>query len=155
MSAVWQLYYSCRGGAAKGGLHERHIQLQIGRREGGGAEGGGIAGPLLVQQLCFPPNLWSLQRVGRSLCDYCLRADLYLTFNYLRGVCSLLMPIHPPRLGPVGREERSTLPFSLSRYLSACGTGLKLGIYCDSGSVPAVPRAQQTDVTDINTHCGV
>lgn len=45
----------------------------------------GIAKALLVLKLCFPLDLWSLWGVGRSLCDYCLHADLYLTFNYLRG----------------------------------------------------------------------
>lgn len=46
----------------------------------------GIAKPLLlVLKLCFPLDLWSLQGLGRSLCDYCLHTDLYLTFNYLRG----------------------------------------------------------------------
>lgn len=48
----------------------------------------GIAEPLLVLKLCFPLDLWdlwSVRGVGRSLCDYCLHTDLYLTFNYLRG----------------------------------------------------------------------
>lgn len=44
----------------------------------------GIAAPLLVLNLCFPGDLWWLQGVGRSRCDYCLHPDLYLSFNYLR-----------------------------------------------------------------------
>lgn len=113
---------------------------------------------LLARQLCFLTDLWSLRPVGRSLCDYRLRADLYLTFNYLRGVCSSLMPIHPPpsSLPPVGREEPSTLLLRLFLRLALClWHWARTGICCDSGSVPLAPRAPQTDAADINAHCGV
>lgn len=72
------LYYSCIIPA----VEERYALCE---RQYPTSDQGGTAGPLLPPELCFPPDLWSLRGVGRSLCDYCLHADLYLTFNYLRG----------------------------------------------------------------------
>lgn len=73
----------------------------------------GDGGALLLQNLCFPGDLWWLQGVGRSCCDYCLHPDLYLSFNYLRVSAACWCP-YVPSLG-TGRGERdssmvSTMP---------------------------------------------
>lgn len=85
---------------------ETPIQLQIGGERSAFVRAGAL----------FSLDLWWLQGVGRSSCDYCLHTDLYLTFNYLRGL-ALLMPIHPSFCDQ--QVERRPLwfpprPFSLS-----------------------------------------
>lgn len=113
----------------------------------------GTAEPLLVLNLCFPWDLWSLRGVGRSLCDYCLHTDLYLAFNYLRGSAACWCQ-YIPSFG-TSRWKRSPLwfppyPFSLCLW---CWT--LIGIHCTSGSIPVLPQAEQTAVSDIHTQCGI
>lgn len=83
----------------------------------------GITEPLLVLKLCFPSDLWSLWGAGRSLCDYCLHTDLYLTFNYLRGSAACV-PIHPFFWDPEEEKEPSLVSDPCLFPLSVSGTKL-------------------------------
>lgn len=83
----------------------------------------GITEPLLVLKLCFPSDLWSLWGAGRSLCDYCLHTDLYLTFNYLRG-STACVPIHPFFWDPEEEKEPSLVSAPCLFPLSVSGTKL-------------------------------
>lgn len=83
----------------------------------------GMTEPLLELKLCFLSDLWWLWGVGRSVCDYCLHTDLYLTFNYLRGVCASPLPIRPFFWERV--SERAGVEASLVST-SAAGSSLPL-----------------------------
>lgn len=97
----------------------------------------GMAAPLLVLNLCFPGDLWLLQGVGRSWCDYCLRPDLYLSFHYLRVSAARWCP-YVPSLGSSGGKG-TRLWFPPCRF---CGPGLQIGIRCppDSGQFQSSPE---------------
>lgn len=86
----------------------------------------GIAEPLLVLKLCFPPDLWSLWGVGRSLCDYCLHTDLYLTFNYLRGSAACWCQ-YIPSFGTRKRGKGALSGFHLTHSIPVFATGLEEG----------------------------
>lgn len=86
----------------------------------------GIAEPLLVLKLCFPLDLWSLWGVGRSLCDYCLHTDLYLTFNYLRGSAARRCQ-YIPSFGSTRGGKGVLSGFHPTHFLCVCGTGRKQG----------------------------
>lgn len=102
----------------------------------------GIAGPLLVLKLCFPLDLWSLRGVGRTLCDYCLHTDLYLTFNYLRGSAACWCQY----IASFGtrRGERSPLWFPPHLFSHYLWSWTSTGIHWTPASVPVLPRAEQS-----------
>lgn len=86
----------------------------------------GTSESLFVLNLCFPLDLWSLQGVGRSLCDYCLHTDLYLAFNY-PGVSAACRCQYSPSFGSIGRGEGTLSGFHPTPCLSVCGPGLTQG----------------------------
>lgn len=122
---------------------ETHIQLQI----------SGDCSAFVRAGALFSLDLWWLQGVGRSSCDYCLHTDLYLTFNYLRGLqfadanTSLL-------LGPVGGNGGLSgfhPTHSLCRWCQR-ETGDTLHLLAAAHSSP---RAEHGAVPDIPSHCGI
>lgn len=112
----------------------------------------GIEVALFLWTLCFPLDLWSLCFVGRSLCDYRLHTDLYLTFNYLRGSAAFRCQYIPSFETVWGTEAPLVFTHNIP-FLSTEQDSLADPVH--SGSSQFTPRAKQRDVLDIHTRYGI